>query len=110
MFSGLVSLRESSELWLTSNSNFVEFTNVGSVFMAMQNIMLAATIEGLGSCSMGAPLTFKNEIDEFISKEYFEEEEKKTLELVGTIVLGWPDHDPPKGERKRNFRVRKINS
>lgn len=108
MFSGLVSLRESSELWLTSNSNFVEFTNVGSVFMAMQNIILAATFEGLGSCSMGAPLSFENEIDEFIGKEYFEEE--KSLELVGTIVLGWPDHNPPKSERKRDFRVRKINS
>ncbi|MEC7182094.1 MAG: nitroreductase family protein [Bdellovibrionota bacterium] len=93
-----------------SNSNFVEFTNVGSVFMAMQNIMLAATIEGLGSCSMGAPLTFKKEIDEFIGKKYFEEEEKKTLDLVGTIVLGWPAHEPPKAERKRDFRVRKLNS
>jgi len=93
-----------------SNSNFVEFTNVGSVFMAMQNIMLSATIEGLGSCSMGAPLIFKNEIDKFIGKEYFEEEEKKSLELVGTIVLGWPGHNPPKGERKKDFRVRKISS
>ena len=86
-----------------SNSNFVEFTNVGSVFMAMQNIMLAATIEGLGSCSMGAPLSFKNEIDEFIGKKYFEEEEKKTLELVGTIVLGWPGHNPPEGRKKKRL-------
>ena len=44
------------------------------------------------------------------AKKYFEEEEKKTLELVGTIVLGKPAHEPPKAERKRNFRVRKLDS
>ena len=41
-------------------------TSIGSVYMAVENINLAAVHEGLGCCTMGAPLEIKDEVDQFL--------------------------------------------
>jgi nitroreductase len=44
-------------------------TSVGSVYMAVQNILLSAQLNGLGTCAMGAPLEIKDDVNQFIGKE-----------------------------------------
>jgi nitroreductase len=75
-------------------------TSVGSVYMAVQNILLAAQAHGLGTCPMGAPLEIKDEIDAFLGKENVE-----GLELLCGIALGWPDHQPPAAPRQTEGRI-----
>ena len=41
-------------------------TSIGSVYMAVENLNLACVAEGLGCCTMGAPLEIKTEIDKFL--------------------------------------------
>ena len=61
--------------------------------MAVQNLILTAHYEGLGTCSMGAPLEIKKEVNEFLNV--------KDLDLVCGITLGYADHEPPAAERKK---------
>jgi nitroreductase len=75
-------------------------TSVGSVYMAVQNILLKAQSLGLGTCPMGAPLEIKSEVDEFIGKE-----KVAGLELLCAITLGWPDHTPPAAPRVMTERI-----
>lgn len=79
-------------------------TSVGSVYMAVQNILLAAQAYGLGSCPMGAPLEIKSEVDDFIGRDKVE-----GLELLCGIVMGWPDHSPPAAPRQNENRVTIIS-
>ena len=75
-------------------------TSIGSVYMAVENLNLACVYEGLGCCTMGAPLEIEKEVNEFLGvhKKYgFKENE---LQLLCAVVLGWPDHDPPKAPRQ----------
>jgi len=80
-------------------------TSIGSVYMAVQNINLACVAEGLGCCTMGAPLEIKKEVDEFLGVTELEEYKKGELELLCGVVLGYPDHDPPKAKRQTEGRV-----
>ena len=80
-------------------------TSVGSVYMAVQNINLACVAEGLGCCTMGAPLEIKKEVDEFLGVTELEEYKKGELELLCGVVLGYPDHNPPKAKRQAEGRV-----
>ena len=73
-------------------------TSVGSVYMAVENLNLAAVAEGLGCCTMGAPLEIKAEVDSFLGVE--------NLELLCAVVLGYPDHTPPRAPRQLENRVR----
>lgn len=80
-------------------------TSVGSVYMAVENMNLAAVAEGLGGCTMGAPLEIKQEIDQFLGLSDEEWYRRGELELLCAYVLGWPDHDPPKAPRQLENRV-----
>jgi nitroreductase len=69
-------------------------TSLGSVYMAVQNMLLAAEYEGLGTCAMGSPLEVKDEVDAFLGVT------DTDLELVCGIALGYPDHTPPSPPRQ----------
>jgi nitroreductase len=90
------SLNEADERYLTS---------VGSVYMAVENMNLAAIVEGLGSCTMGAPLEIRSEVDAFLGVDRLPEHREGKLELLCALVLGYPDHEPPKAPRKTEDRV-----
>jgi nitroreductase len=82
-------------------------TSIGSVYMAVENMILAAFAEGLGTCPMGAPLEIKDEVDQFLEIKKFQKEEPSgQMELLCALVLGWPDHEPPKASRQVERRVR----
>src|ERR1700677_3663305 len=51
-----------------NDPNEKHLTSVGSVYMAVQNILLTAQAHGLGTCAMGAPLEIKSEVDSFLGK------------------------------------------
>ncbi|MEQ1875109.1 MAG: nitroreductase family protein [Bdellovibrionia bacterium] len=86
-------------------------TSVGSVYMAVENMILAAVAEGLGTCPMGAPLEIKDDVDRFLEIDrYRAEEPEGQMELLCGLVLGWPDHEPPKASRQTDRRVRWISS
>jgi nitroreductase len=80
-------------------------TSIGSVYMAVENINLAAVAEGLGTCTMGAPLEIKEEVDKFLGVTELPEYKAGELELLCGVVLGYPDHDPPKAGRQTEGRV-----
>jgi len=84
-------------------------TSIGSVYMALENMILAAVAEGLGTCPMGAPLEIKNEVDEFLEIDKYRKEETGEMELLCALVLGWPDHEPPKAPRQTERRIRFIS-
>lgn len=69
-------------------------TSLGSVYMAVQNLLLAAEAEELGTCPMGSPLEAKAEVDAFLGVDPNE------LQLVCGITLGYPDHSPPAAPRQ----------
>lgn len=80
-------------------------TSIGSVYMAVENMNLAAVAEGLGTCTMGAPLEIKKEVDEFLELTDLPEYKAGQLELLCGLVLGYPDHEPPKASRQTEGRV-----
>lgn len=80
-------------------------TSIGSVYMAVENINLSCFVEGLGCCTMGAPLEIKEEIDRFIGVAELPEYKAGNLELLCAVVLGYPDHQPPKAPRQLEGRV-----
>jgi len=71
-------------------------TSLGSVYMAVQNLLLAAQSEGLGTCAMGSFLEIKEDVDKFLNVP-------ADLELVCGIVLGYPDHTPPAAKRQEGL-------
>jgi nitroreductase len=74
-------------------------TSLGSVYMAVQNLLLAAQAEGLGTCAMGSPLEVRDEVDRFLGVAGTD------LQLVCGIALGYPDHAPPAAPRKLEERI-----
>lgn len=90
------SINDSDERYLTS---------IGSVYMAVQNINLACVAEQLGSCTMGAPLEIKDEIDHFLGVDSLPEFQSGSMELLCAVVLGYPDHEPPKAARQLDGRI-----
>ena len=81
------------------------YTSIGSVYMAVQNINLACQIEGLGCCTMGAPLEIKDEVDEFLGIKKLPEYQNGQLELLCAVAIGYPDHNPPKAPRQTENRL-----
>lgn len=69
-------------------------TSMGSVYMAVQNLLIAAEAEGLGTCAMGSPLEVKEEVDCFLGVAGTD------LELICGITVGYPDHAPPAAPRQ----------
>lgn len=80
-------------------------TSIGSVYMAVENINLSCFVEGLGCCTMGAPLEIREEVDRFIGVDQLPEYKDGKLELLCAVVLGYPDHEPPKAPRQNEGRV-----
>lgn len=80
-------------------------TSVGSVYMAVENLNLACVAEGLGCCTMGAPLEIKEEVDKFLGVDQLSAYKAGHLELLCGVVMGWPDHDPPKAPRQLEDRI-----
>jgi nitroreductase len=80
-------------------------TSIGSVYMAVENMNLACLVEGLGACTMGAPLEIKEEVDKFLGVEKLAEYRRGELELLCAMVIGYPDHEPPKAPRQLDGRV-----
>jgi nitroreductase len=80
-------------------------TSIGSVYMAVENINLACFVEGLGCCTMGAPLEIKDEVDRFLGVDALPEYKQGQLELLCAVVMGYPDHEPPKAARQIENRV-----
>lgn len=83
-------------------------TSIGSVYMAVENMNLACVAEGLGCCTMGAPLEIKEEVDRFLKVDQTSEYKAGHLELLCALVMGWPDHDPPKASRQLEDRITYI--
>lgn len=81
------------------------YTSIGSVYMAVENMILAAVSEGLGTCAMGAPLEINKDVDEFLNIKNIEVPKGSKLELLCGLVLGYADHEPPKAPRKTEGRV-----
>lgn len=79
------------------------YTSIGSVYMAVENLNLACVAEGLGCCTMGAPLEIKETVDQFVGVTPDSGEE-----LLCAVVLGWPDHDPPKAPRQLEGRIKYL--
>ncbi|MFZ4403070.1 MAG: nitroreductase family protein [Pseudobdellovibrionaceae bacterium] len=80
-------------------------TSIGSVYMAVENINLSCVVEGLGCCTMGAPLEIKKEVDQFLKVDQLPEYQNGQLELLCAIVMGYPDHQPPKAPRQIDQRI-----
>jgi nitroreductase len=80
-------------------------TSIGSVYMAVENMNLACFVEGLGCCTMGAPLEIKKEVDQFLGVDKLPEYQRGELELLCGMVIGYPDHQPPKAPRQLEGRV-----
>lgn len=80
-------------------------TSIGSVYMAVENMILAALVEGLGACPMGAPLEIKDDVDAFLEINKIKNPEGAELELLCALVLGYPDHQPPKAPRQSEGRI-----
>lgn len=80
-------------------------TSQGSVYMAVENLNLACVVEGLGCCTMGAPLELKEEVDQFLGVTELPEYKAGQLELLCGVVLGYPDHEPPKAKRQTEGRI-----
>ena len=62
--------------------------------MACQNILLAATAEGLGSLFIGGVRHVKDSINKFLNEE--------NLLLLGAILLGYPESIPEPRPRRQN--------
>jgi nitroreductase len=84
-------------------------TSIGSVYMAVENMNLACFAEGLGCCTMGAPLEIKEDVDRFLGVTELEEYKRGELELLCGLVLGYPDHAPPKAPRQTEGRIHFIS-
>lgn len=81
------------------------YTSIGSVYMAVQNINLACVVEGLGCCTMGAPLEIADEVNKFLGVDQLEEFKQGQLELLCGLTIGYPDHEPPKAKRQTEGRI-----
>ena len=62
-------------------------TSYQNVAAAIQNLLLVAHAEGLGSCWMTGPVHVEAQINKFLGVE--------NLKLVAVIPMGYPDETPP---------------
>lgn len=72
-----------------------EQTQIGNVYLAIQNMVLAAQQEGLGTCILGSPLRVEAEV-----RKYLGLENEPSLRLVCGLTLGFPAHEPPAPPRQ----------
>lgn len=78
-------------------------TQLGNVYLAIQNMVLAAQSEGLGTCIMGSPLEVEKEIRSFLGIT------REDWKLVCGLTIGYPAHSPPTPARQMEGRVIRLN-
>ncbi len=79
-------------------------TQAGNVYLAVQNMVLAAQYEGLGTCIMGSPLEVEPAIRKFLQVE-----DKPNWKLVCGLVIGYPNHEPPAPARQPEGRIFRLS-
>ena len=67
-------------------------TSIGSVFLAVQNLLLLAHKEGLGTCVLGRVTEMADEVSKLLDANH--------LEFLCGIALGYYDKEPPAPPRK----------
>jgi nitroreductase len=77
-------------------------TQVGNVYLAVENMVLAAQSEGLGTCIMGSPLEVEADIRQFLGVN------RADWKLVCGLTIGYPNHSPPAPPRQMEGRVVRI--
>jgi len=77
-------------------------TQIGNVYIAVENMVLAAQQEGLGTCIMGSPLEVENEVREFLGVT------RADWKLVCGLTIGFPAHSPPAPPRQIEGRVVRL--
>lgn len=75
-------------------------TQVGNVYLAVENMVLAAEYEGLGTCIMGSPLEVEADIRKFLGVD-----NRPSLKLVCGLTIGYPAHEPPAPARQTEGRI-----
>lgn len=75
-------------------------TQVGNVYLAIENMVLMAQAEGLGSCILGSPLEIEEDARAFLGLKT--KMEQPELKLVCGLTLGYPIHSPPSPPRREN--------
>ena len=73
---------------------FKRFNHFLNASALIQNLLLAAHDEGLGTCWMTGPRYMEQEINELVGMT--------DKELVSIIPIGYPDQSPPAPPRKEN--------
>ena len=68
------------------------FVDTQSVSAAIENALLAATYEGLGTCWMTNPVHLRDEVDEALEVE--------GMNLIAFVPIGYPGKEPPTPPRK----------
>jgi nitroreductase len=74
-----------------------ETTSLQNVAAAIQNLLLVAYAEGLGTCWMTGPVTVADEINRFLGTE--------DMTLVAVIPMGYPDETPKAPPRRTDMVV-----
>jgi len=74
-------------------------SQIGNVYLAVQNIVLAAQSEGLGTCIMGSPLEIENDVRSLLGIN------RPDLKLVCGLTVGYPAHSPPAPPRQRDGKI-----
>ena len=69
-----------------------KFVDTQSVSAAVQNTLLAATYEGLGTCWMTNPVHLKDEVNKVLGIE--------GMDLIAYVPIGYPGKEPPTPPRK----------
>jgi nitroreductase len=92
-------------VYSVNSSDEKYLTSIGSVYMAVENINLSCVVEGLGCCTMGAPLEIKKEVDAFLGVNALPEYQRGEMELLCGLVIGYPDHEPPRAPRQLENRI-----
>ena len=73
-------------------ANSEDVTSIQNVAAAMQNLLLVAHAEGLGTCWMTGPVTVATEISRFLGVQ--------DMTLVAITPMGYPDETPKVPPRK----------
>jgi nitroreductase len=74
-----------------------QFVDTQSVSAAIENALLAATYEGLGTCWMTNPVHLSDEVDKVLGVE--------GMDLMAFVPIGYPGKEPPTPPRKEGRAV-----
>ena len=74
-------------------------SQIGNVYLAVENIVLAAQSEGLGTCIMGSPLEIETDIHNLLGID------TPDLKLICGITVGYPAHSPPAPPRQLEGKI-----